>query len=238
MGKWLVRLKGDKFDLEDLPALFDSPELAVVEENGFYYLQSCKLESLTSADEVREQAVALINILNGVTKLYRDCFSDASEDGITRIEDNGQRHHNVYIEVPLTTIRVKARASVIVTTRNGIEKKVSQPTNIRTWTNIAMNYKPVENALYFFREGTWDNLYKVYEIIRDDAGNEQAIIKKSWGSKRELHRFTQIVQSSEALGDDARHASKKYKPPAQPMSLTEAKSLIRGILTNWMQTKI
>lgn len=76
MGKWLVRLKGDKFDLEDLTALFDSPELAVVEENGFYYLQSCKLESLTSADKVREQGVALINILNGVTKLYRDCFSD------------------------------------------------------------------------------------------------------------------------------------------------------------------
>lgn len=101
-----------------------------------------------------------------------------------------------------------------------------------------MNYKPVENALYFFREGTWDNLYKVYEIIRDDTGSEQAIIKKSWGSKPELHRFTQTVQSSEALGNDARHASKRYKPPAQPMSLSEAKSLIRGILMNWMQTKI
>lgn len=52
MAKWLVRFKGERFDLEDLPSLLRSPELNITEENGFYYLQSSEFDSLTSSDEV------------------------------------------------------------------------------------------------------------------------------------------------------------------------------------------
>jgi len=34
MPKWLVRRKGERFDLEDFPKLLCSPEVKVVEENG------------------------------------------------------------------------------------------------------------------------------------------------------------------------------------------------------------
>jgi len=236
MGKWLIRLKGEEFDLEDLPALLHFPELAVVEENGFYYLQSSEFELLTSADEVREQGIALIEILNGAAKLHRDNFQDVSEDGVIRVEDDGGRSHYVYLEGSLT-IRSKVRPNLTVTTTNGIEKKDDRPTTIETWIGIAREDKLVADALHFFREDTPFNLYKVYEIIRDDVGGEHAMVKKGWVSKPELSRFTQTVQSRNVLGDHARHASEKYKPSAQPMSLSEAKLLIRGILLNWMQTK-
>ena len=236
MSKWLVGLKGEKFDLEDLPALLHSPEFAIVEENGFYYLQSSEFESLTSADEVREQGTALIEILNGVASLRRDNFRDVSEGNITRVEDDGRRHHYVYVEGTII-MRAKVSADAIVIAPNGTEKKVAQPTNIKTWIDIAKECKPVADALRFFRDGTWGNLYKVFEIIRDDVGGEHAIIEKGWVSKRKLSRFTQTAQSSTALGDHARHASEKYKAPVQPMSLSDAKSVLRGILINWMQTK-
>ena len=166
MGKWLVRLKGEKFDLEDLPALLQSLELTIIEENGFYYLQSCEFESLTSADEVHKQGTALIKILNGVAKLHRDKFRDVSEDGITCIEDGGSLHHHVHLSGTLT-MRAKLSANAIVTTPNGTERV--GPSNIETWIGVAKKCKPVADALHFFGEDTWGDLYKVYEIIKDDV---------------------------------------------------------------------
>ncbi|MBE0415062.1 MAG: hypothetical protein IBX36_00770 [Dehalococcoidia bacterium] len=236
MAKWLVRLKGEKFDLEDLPRLLHSPELAVSEENGFYYLQSSEFESLTSSDEVRKRGIDLIDKLNGAAKLYRGNFQDVSEDGITHVEDDGRCHRYVYLEGTVTG-RGKLRANATVISPDGTEKKVDQPTNLETWIGIANKYKPVADALHFFRQHSWVNLYKVYEIIRDDVGGENAIIAQHRVSKGKLKRFKQTAQSRAALGDYARHASKKYKPPAQLMSLSEAKSMIKDILINWMQTK-
>lgn len=235
MGRWLVRLKGDKFDLEDLPALLHPPELAVIEENGSYYLQSSEFESLTSADEVRKHGIALIEIINGAVKLHRGDFCNVSEDGITRVEDNGKCHRYLFAEAGI--FRMRGKATLTVTTPNGVERKIDRPTNIGTSINIAMKHEPVADTLHFFRERSWNNLYKVYEVIRDDVGGNHTIIKKGWVSKQELSRFTQTAQSRAVLGDDARHASERCRPPAQPMSLSEAESLIRGILMNWMQTK-
>jgi hypothetical protein len=51
-----------------------------------------------------------------------------------------------------------------------------------------------------------------------------------------LDRFSQMAQSRAGLGDDARHASKKYKPPAKSLSLTEAKNIIGVLLQNWINS--
>ena len=68
MPKWLVRLKGERFDLEDFPKLLRLSEVKVVEEDGLFYLESSEFNSLTSAEEVRERGRVLINLINGVTK--------------------------------------------------------------------------------------------------------------------------------------------------------------------------
>jgi hypothetical protein len=60
--------------------------------------------------------------------------------------------------------------------------------------------------------------------VRDDVNGEKEILSRNWISKPSLKRFTQMAQSREGLGNDARHASKKYKPPAKALSLREAKA--------------
>lgn len=236
MPKWLVRIKGDTFDLEDLPALLRSPELTITKENGFYYLESSEFDSLTSADEVRERGVALIKMMNGAAKLYRNNFRDISEDGVIRIEDNGRRHQYVFSKSVLIG-RAKLSAKATVTTSNGTQVTVNQPSVIETWLGLAKKYKLVADVLHFFREDTWINLYKIYEVVRDDVRDKHTIVKNGWVSGAELSRFTRTAQSRAALGDFARHAIEKYKSPAQPMSLAEAKSLIKGLIMNWLCAK-
>lgn len=238
MPKWLVRLKGEKFDLEDLPSLLRLPELSVIEEDGSYYLQSSEFDSLTSVDEVFKRGVELIETVNGVAKLYRDNFCDVAEDGVTHVEDDGRRSHHTYLHISNVTMRSKVSAIITVTKSNGSQPAVNQHSPLESWVYLAQKYKPVAAALHFYREDSWINLYKVYETIRDDIGGDRIFVKNGWVSKSELSRFTQTAQSIKALGDQARHASsKKYPSPDVPMSHCEAKSMIKSILMKWLATK-
>ncbi|GFO95992.1 hypothetical protein ig2599ANME_0176 [groundwater metagenome] len=236
MPKWLVRLKGERFDLEDFPELLRSPEVRVVEENGSFYLESSEFNSLTSAEEVRERGRALIKLINGVAKFNRDNFLDVSEDGITRVEDDGKRHHYVFLEGAITA-RAKVSAQVTVIAADGSEKVATQPSALESLLEVAQKHNVVADALSFYRDDTWISLYKVYEIIRDDVGGKHQIIKNGWSVDSDINRFTQTAQSRAALGDSARHASEKYKPPAQPMTLSGARALIKTILSRWASSK-
>ena len=233
MPKWLVRLKGERFDLEDFPKLLCSPEVRVVEENGSFYLESSEFNSLTLAEEVRERGRALIKLINGVAKFNRNNFLDISEDGVTRLEDDGKRHSYVFLE-GTAKIRTKVSAQLTVIAADGSEKVSTQPSALESLLEVAQKYNVVADALSFYREDTWSSLYKAYEIIRDDVGDK--IIKNGW-SVSDISRFTQTAQSRAALGDSARHASKKYKPPAQPTTLLEARALIKAILSRWVSSK-
>ena len=237
MPKWLVRLKGERFDLEDFPKLLRSPEVRVVEENGSFYLESSEFNSLTSAEEVRERGRELIKLINGVAKFNRDNFLGISEDAITRVEDDGKRHHYVFLE-GTATIRTKVSAQLTVIAADGSEKVAIQPSALESLLEVAQKHNVVAKALSFYRDDTWSSLYKSYETIKGDVGGKQQIIKNGWVVKSDINRFTQTVQSEAAIGDSARHAaSKKYKPPAQPMTLLEARALIKTILSRWVSSK-
>ena len=226
MPKWLVRLKGERFDLEDFPKLLCSPEVRVVEENGSFYLESSEFNSLTSAEEVRERGRALIKLINGVTKFNSDNFLGISEDTIIRVEDDGKRHHYVFLEGAIKA-RAKVSAQVTVIATDGSEKVATQPSALESLPEVAQKHNVVAEALSFYRDDTWISLYKAYEIIRDDVGGKHQIIKNGWSVDSDINRFTQTAQSRAALGDSARHASGKYKPPAQPMTFSEARPLIK-----------
>lgn len=236
MPKWLVRLKGERFDLEDFPKLLRLSEVKVVEEDGSFYLESSEFNSLTSAEEVRERGRALIKLINGVTKFNRNNFVDISEDGITRVRDDGKRHNYVFLEGK-AKIRTKARGQLTVIAADGSEKVATQPSALESLLEVAQKHNVVADALSFSRDDTWISLYKAYEIIRDDVGGKHQIIKNGWSVKSDINRFTQTAQSRAALGDSARHASKKYIPPAQPMTLMEARVLIKTILSRWVSSK-
>jgi len=236
MPEWLVRLEGEKFDLEDLPSLLGSPENTVIEEDGSYYLKSSQFKSLGSADEVREHAIDMIKKLNGVVKLHIPSFRGVSEAGVTMIEEGGRRHHYVYLEGSIK-LRSKVSANLTVTKTDDKPQTAPPHSNVESWIRLAKTDKAVADALHFFREDTWISLYKVYEIISDDVGGQQVITKNGWATNQKLSRFTQTAQSKAALGDLARHAANKFKPPSQPMTIEDARSLLREIILNWLSSK-
>ena len=230
MPNWLVRLKGEKFDLEDFPSLLRSPEHTAIEENGFYYLKSSDFDSLGSADEVRERAIAIIDMLNGAMKLHIHNFRGVFEDGVTLIKEDGSRHHYAYLG---GTIAARAKVSATVTTSKGTQQIAPQPSNVESWLSLAEDDEKVDKALRFFRENTWFCLYKVYETIRDDVGGKDGknvITKNGWATNGRLDQFTHTAQYE-------RHTRNTTPPKKGPMPIQEAESLIRGILLSWFRSK-
>jgi len=228
MPKWLVRLKGERFDLEDFPKLLCSPEVRVVEENGSFYLESSEFNSLTSPKDVLERGRELVKIINGAAKLKRDNYLGISEDVIILENENSKQKGYIYPEEKLNIIDNYVDDS---------EKIVTHPTGLESLIEVSIKCKIVADALNFYKDDTWISFYKVYEIIGDDLNGKHKIIENNWATNSKVSRFTQTAQSRAILGDSARHASKKYIPPVKPMTIVEARILIKSILSKWISSK-
>jgi hypothetical protein len=234
MTNWLVQLSGAKFELEDFPKWFTTRDLQVVERSDGYYLRSDLLEAIQDADQVRASAQELLECLLGAAKLYRPSLGPVGLDSVVREEEDGRRHVYVYLS---GAIRVRSKVSVAKLTVNGKEetRQIPRPA---LWAAIAKDDEKIRQALRLWVKGSenWADLYKVLEVIQSDVGG--AIYTNERASKRKVTRFTHTADSVEALGDQARHAKKVGSPPRKPMTIQEAKQLIKGLLEKWIDSKI
>ncbi|MGW6791880.1 hypothetical protein [Streptomyces chartreusis] len=80
---------------------------------------------------------------------------------------------------------------------------------------------------------TWIDLYKVYEIVRDSAGSEQALKAKTWVPDGELSAFKASANRPDVSGSGARHARMGGGPPKLTMTLAEGEDFIRRLVVAW-----
>lgn len=224
-------------DLEDLPGLFTSPNLRVVEEEGAYYLESASFEALDEGGAVHEEAQRVLPMINGAARLrsrsYRNVAigSHVVEFGV----DGSGKHHQVIVADTLT-IRTKANAVLIKVGEEEPEPPEPGSQDTDKWLELAANDKDVAEALSTWgsKPHDWFRLYKVFEIVRSRAD----IRGSDWASATEIKRFTWTANHPEAAGEDARHSRRTTKPPARPMTLSEGDALIERILMEWFQSLI
>lgn len=216
--EWLVKLKGAKHDLNELPSVFNFPLVTVIRLKDDFYLKSAELNKLKDAGKVLKSSKHLIEMVNGAAKLHFDHYGQVDVDNsITGIDENGHTHGFGFG----------------FGTGRKINVSYEDPARVKEWLTKAIQEKNVADILRFFSDQNWFNLYKIYELVKAEAGD---VVSCGWLTKGELNRFTQTAQSQESLGDAARHASKKFKPHKDPMSLIEAKSFIKALLLNWLSS--
>ena len=213
--EWLVRLKGTDHDLAELPSVFNFPESTITRLDNHFYLKSTELNAIKTASEVRKASKLIIQVLNGAAKLHFEFYSQVEVDNsIKGIDDNGQMHSFGFGGG----------------TGRRINSTYEDPTRVRKWLSKAICEKNSSDMLRFFSEQSWFSLYKIHELLKEEVGD---VTERGWATKQEKKRFTQTAQSQESLGDAARHATKKFKPHSNPMSLTEARAFIKGLLLEY-----
>jgi hypothetical protein len=77
----------------------------------------------------------------------------------------------------------------------------------------------------------WSDLYKVHEILLDNVPD---FYKRGWVTKDQISTFTASANRKEVSGDLARHARLKGDAPKRTMTLVEARQLIFGLVTRWL----
>jgi hypothetical protein len=230
MNDWCVGLTGDEFDLEELPKLFSTSKVEIVEDNGSYSLQSRDFDSLTDPHEVRLRAIDLIDRVNGAARLAFPGFKPVSISYVQRQEDE---HIEISVWSESSAVS-RAKATVVVKSATGAPKEV-QSRPLDSWLQLSTNNKSVEKLLRLLSHGAldWDRLHKLLEVVQEGGG--ASIIGSGDVTKAELGRFTQTANSFGALTYNARHAHEKVPPPPKPMALEEARALILRLARCWLK---
>ena len=235
MAAWLVRLKGHPFDLAYLSTTFDAPKRRIHEREGCHYLQSSDFEVLTDAEDVRLHAQSLLQLMNGAARVQSGEYQPVAVDAVVRVDDDGTRQVSMSLSGAVS-MRSQFSATVI---KGGTATPLQSSTDAQAFLAVAEQHAKVQEALCMFGalDPTWANLHKVFECIQFDVGG--TMFAEGWTTKGEANRFTQTANSAFAIGDAARHPrdEQKFRPPKQPMSLSEAQSFIRTLLSHWMRSK-
>lgn len=231
MSDWRVRLQGDKAELDCLVALLGgSSVVSIAVEDEDYYLRSSEFNSLTSPEAVRSQAATLLPIINGIGRLRFENFQTVQLEGlVASIDQQGNRSGQGQRAAPTSAVLARA----------GSPPPAALPAAFDSWIRQPQQAPEVETALRFFSyQPDWFNLWKVWEIIRDDVGRG-AIVGQGWATPDEVDDFRESANTFQVSGEAARHAliHQSPSPSRTPMHLSKAEDFIRELLDKWLATK-
>jgi hypothetical protein len=237
-------LRGDSFDLGMLAELFpasDDPSVSVDSEG--YYLTSASLDDDLTADAnaMYERASSLLRDVNGAARLMRSDFRPVELTG--RFSDPAE---NVHVVGLTDTIMVRAhlRASAVVV-GPGVAAE-SEPTQsaAQGYVQLVAKHTDVQDVLALLGKSEppdWIDLYKIYEIVGDQVaggpkGREKALAATGWVTPGDLDAFKMSANHQGVSGDAARHARMSGSPRQHPMTIEDARQMIRVLVSGWFDS--
>ena len=231
MGEWLVQLSGDKLDLRALTSYLRTSDLTIEEDKNDWYLKSPTFNRLSDAEDIRAKAVDLIRVINGIARVVNTGSKKVSLNSVAYIDDSGKKEFFISLDGELEP---NGRLYAPEISQNDAP---DQPTLFDRWMEVANQDNDVNDALHYFAydERNWYDLYKVFELVSKDVGSgsknkgESKMVSNTWSTRKEIKRFRQSANYH-------RHAREKLPP--NPMTIKEAETLIRDIVTKWVAEKV
>lgn len=231
---WIIELNGDDEILKMLAKSCCNSSFKISEVDGNYQLEVDWLNNYENVKDVKFNSEEIVQSLNGALKLSVNNDVPVAITGYHYIEEDGHKKTFVFIE---EIIRIRDGISISIL-HKGEEQIVFSPMDsIPDWISCSVNNEEVKKVLrLFFSDGhTWAGMYKIFEIIKKDMGN---LDKLECITKSSQNRFKMSANSVVAAGDDSRHGIDNGTNPRNPMSISEAKSLINQLIYNWLAAKI
>ena len=234
---WKAVIEGERFDLETLAELFNEGDpLVALEAAGEYSLESMTLQD--SSGEIDLDAVsALLKRVNGIARTLDHGYQPVRTTG-RHIGPDGKV--NVVIMGAVGRGRMKVRGTVTVTVDGKpVVEAPTTPKSLR-YMKLAGQDSNVADAIRVMGQPDqldWYDLYKVWEIIRDAAGNQKEVVKRGWATDSDLNRLTASANHPGISGDQARHARMSGTPSAKStMTVREGEALVRRLMARWIES--
>lgn len=227
-------LRGHDFDLRDLVGLLPSGDVRVVKDVDGYYLTSVEIDDRPEGVPFYEVAPWVLRRVNGLARARNPSFEPVELSG--HYTEEGA----VHAVVAAGTVKARARiqAAGIVKGPNG-EVVPPPPPEGPDRAQVAASTPAVDEALNIMGQPEaldWTQLYKVFEIVRDDV-KPQSLSDLGWVWATDITAFTGSANRPDVSGVRARHARMGGAPPRQQLSEEVARGFISRLVTSWIDSK-
>lgn len=237
MGEPLLRLDGDKWDLEEMAYSFQEGQAKVKKSDDFFYLSldELKSDSGKSDAEILATAENALKAMNAICLVRDERFRAPRIAGIARRDPVTGKIGGTSISLQgRVEIRGRARATLAVTESDGTVRP-RQPTFGETAFQIGLTNEALREALrtYGTVEHIWSGLSNVLETI--EKANKGKI-PRTWANKGEIKAFKVTAENYSASGPLSRHgfdASKKHVKAE--MTISQGRALVQKVLQAWMK---
>jgi hypothetical protein len=226
-------LTGRARDLQLAKQAFASGDPVVATEDKEYYLASRRLnEVLPDASRLYDIAQAELTKVNGVARLIDSGFLPVQLTGSFGVGDvtyliSGDRSRT--FEELTELIESLGRKPSTPPSLPGAKYVALAGLHPEVAETLAILGKPVPKL-------DWFDLYKIYEIIRDQVGSHVALNAKNWVAPADLRAFTASANRPDVSGLAARHARVSGAMPRHSISLDEARALITKLVRAWIDS--
>ena len=229
MSRWFVALEGHAMDLEEFPLWFPSGDVYAVLEDAKVLLTGSRWTNLDRPEQVRDAAMQVLDEFSAAISLCWPAFIAPKIGVIYEERANGTRKGTQFGSVGMAISRTKARAVAVVA-------QTSSPQQTQTAAQLLLaasrlsSHLSVALLLWADPVRTWPRLYRLVEEL--EQHERSSLNKAGHCSSAELVRFNRSSNSDAVAGKDSRHAGGKFAPPPDPMSLDDAITFTRKVLTS------
>jgi hypothetical protein len=210
---------------------------SITMEADKFILRSNAFDILDVPRTVAEKAKEILAALSGATRLILGGHTSMSVSGICRVRDDGGR--DIFLIAEPGTFQMRGFTPTMVVTKSDGTEEIHRPADgIPSWLALATTNDAVAKALRLYDEDSlgWVELYRLYEVIESDIGHS-TILANRWASDANIRLFKHTANSVAATGDQARHGKETSTPPAKPLTLSEARTLVDALLRAWLAYK-
>ncbi|MGD1712346.1 hypothetical protein [Dapis sp. BLCC M172] len=239
--KYRILLRITGFQFLDLSKFLSScNEYSLIEEDGRYYLVHSSFELMNSLEQVYKWGQDNLENISGLAMLYFSGFPVLQPDVVCEIDETGKQtcEHNL-----------KAHCNIVDPIRLLIDVEIQGKGqylpfeyHVQDLLLLTKEDEQVKKVIHLLTSYEHDfiNLYKIYDIIKDEVGGKKSKKIEGWVTREKfsVSDFTQTANHPDAIGYEARHGSNKQQPPKNPMSLSEAQNFIFNVIKKWLDWKI
>jgi hypothetical protein len=222
---WGVKLSGHAFDLEDWRDALKSFDPWVVHEGDDFILRSSDFGSCVSVEEVRNSAIALIEVLNGAMKAAKRA-GPVSCGSVYEFSPDGRVQSHVLLEPVPIQVRVKIGTATLGVEDGGVAgpPPPPSPSDVQVWVKLSASSDHLGDALVYVGRGGWFDIYKAIECLEDWAGGQSDLERRGWVELDELRLMKRTANSH-------RHrAGGVIPPPPKQISLERAMELLAKLI--------
>jgi hypothetical protein len=190
--KWRVILNGDPLDLKMLAESFTKAEALIRNEGDNYTLSSSEFESPVAPENlgehvksVTDKAKAIVEWINGALVLALGSNVPVTMGAAYELGPKGDR--KIYLSMHAQAhCRAFAVGQVVHPDGTVEESRPADP--VRNWSELAARDKAVADVLCLIgtKPSDWVNLYRVYEIVKEDSGG---IERRGWATEAAIRAY-------------------------------------------------